>query len=310
METCKFMTSKIFTSRLVSLSRRYAYVWYDGKIQLGKFSSNQSDYIIGDIVNCYIENNEIYVENFKERKNVFKRFYFNGIKNIAANVDRIFIVVSPKPILNTFFVDNVLCVANKEKIPATIILNKCDLKLSEINPLIKIYENLGIDIIKTSTVSQSGMDELVKYFDNTSEEQVLFCGLSGVGKSSILNKLIDTAENKVGDLGKRGQGKQTTTQAFGFHYKNHDKIKREDELFIIDLPGISNFNVSFLDKYEVRDFFSDISTLGKKCEYEDCLHLQEPNCHVKECVENGLIPQSRYDSYLNILQSINEQKKY
>ncbi|MGI6680144.1 MAG: ribosome small subunit-dependent GTPase A [Bdellovibrionota bacterium] len=304
------MTLETFQSRLVSLSRRYAYVWHNEKIMMGKFASNQSDYIIGDIVNCYIEKGELYVSNFLERKNIFKRYYFDSEKNIACNIDRIFLMVSPRPMINTYFVDNVLCVANKEHIPVSIILNKCDLDTKKIMPILTLYKNLRIDILKTSAKTLVGIDDLKAYFDNTNEEQVLFCGLSGVGKSSILNKLIKTAENKVGELGKRGHGKQTTTQAFGFHYSSDKRDKEKQDLFIIDLPGISNFNVSFLDKYEVGLLFTDINKLSAKCEYGDCLHGAEPNCYVKKCVEDKTLAESRYLSYLSILQSIDDIKKY
>ena len=305
------MTNNSFTSKLLSLSRRYAYVWYDGKITLGKIASNQSDYIIGDIVNCYLENNEVYVSGFNERKNILKRCYFDNIKNIACNIDKIFLVVSPKPMLNTFFVDNVIATANKEKIPVTIILNKCDLDISGVLPIIEIYKNLNITILKTSTKTLEGVEDLKNYFDNTSEGQVLFCGLSGVGKSSILNTLLGDEINKVGELGKRGGGKQTTTQAFGFHYNSKKRLAdKKQDLFIIDLPGISNFTVSYLDKYEVSGLFTDINTLSKKCEYEDCLHINEPNCNVKDALENGTLSKSRYDSYVGIIESIEEARKY
>ena len=305
------MTDFTFTSRLLSLSRRYAYVWHEGKITLGKFASNQSDYIIGDIVNCYLENNEIYVSSFKERKNILKRCYFDNIKNIACNIDKIFLVVSPKPMLNTIFVDNVIAAANKEKIPVTIILNKSDLDISEVSPIIEIYKNLNIPILKTSTKTLEGIDNLKNYFDNTSEEQVLFCGLSGVGKSSILNTLLGDEINKVGELGKRGGGKQTTTQAFGIHYNSKKRLEdKKNDLFIVDLPGISNFTVSYLDKYEVSSLFTDIDALSKECEYEDCIHLNEPNCNVKDALGNGTLSKSRYDSYVGIIESINEAKRY
>lgn len=305
------MTDTNFTSRLLSLSRRYAYVWHDGKITLGRFASNQSDYIIGDIVNCYKENNEFYVESFLERKNIFKRCYFNNIKNIACNIDRIFIVVSPRPMLNTFFVDNVLCASNKENIPVTIILNKCDLKTDEVKDILEIYKNLNIPILKTSTKTLAGISDLKDYFDNTSETQVLFCGLSGVGKSSILNTLLGDEKNKIGELGKRGGGKQTTTQAFGFHYNSENRLKNnKDDLFIVDLPGISNFNVSFLDKYEVGGLFQEIKDLSLHCEYEDCLHINEPHCNVKEAMKNGTLSKSRYESYVGIINSIDEARRY
>ncbi len=300
------MEKKAFTSRLLSLTRRYAYVWYEGAVRQGRFLARDHNFIIGDIVDCVFDNDDLLIISFEPRKNILKRIYFGTGRNIASNIDRVFIVTAPKPLFNTFFIDNVLCATQKEKISTTLIINKSDLDIENIKSNIKIYEDLGMDIIYANTIKPDGTNKLKSYFDETKESQVLLCGISGVGKSSILNKLIPELKNKVGDLGKRGQGKQTTTQAFGSFYKR----QKEKPLFVVDLPGIQNFNVSFLDKYEISSLFKEINDFSKRCEYADCLHTLEPNCAVKDAVKNQEIAQSRYDSYLKILEDIEKVKKY
>lgn len=300
------MENNIFKSRLLSLTRRYAYIWHDGQVKQGRFLSRDHDFIIGDVVDCFFEKGELLVVSFEQRKNILSRVYFGKKRNIASNIDRVFIVTAPNPLFNTNFIDNVLCATKKEGIHASLIVNKSDLDIENINSFVKAYKALNIDIMFTNTVAEDGVDNLKKYFDNAEETQVLLCGISGVGKSSILNKLIPDMQSKVGELGKRGQGTQTTTQAFGAFYER----KKESPLFIIDLPGIQNFNVSFLDKYEISVLFDDIKIFSKKCEYDDCLHTVEPNCAVKNAVKEGKISSSRYESYLKILDDIQREKKF
>lgn len=302
------MESKKFTSPLLSLTRRHASVEYKGEVKLGKSITPSLELVVGDKVECEFKDNEVFILSFKERKNIFKRLYFGKVKNIASNIDRVYLVVAPKPEFNFNFVDNVLCEAKNENIDVTIVINKTDLKKEKekIENFSKIYNKLGYEVIYANTIKDSGINEIKKHIEENKENQILLCGMSGVGKSSILNKLMDGKINqRVGDLSKRGNGKQTTSQSFGYVYKN-----KNHEVIIIDMPGIQNFNISFLEKEKIRELFVEFGKFSKECDYLDCLHVKENPCNVKLNVENNNIAESRYDSYVKIIQEIEDNKKY
>jgi ribosome biogenesis GTPase / thiamine phosphate phosphatase len=138
-------------------------------------------------------------------------------------------------------------------------------------------------------------------------ELVTFCGISGVGKSSLLNKLVPNGTQAVGAVsGKTGQGKQTTSQSFAYPFSRSGKPM----LFIVDTPGVQHFGLTHLTKREVAAGFEEIRTLSPSCDFRDCLHVKERGCAVLEALAEKRFSESRYQSYLHILDEIESAKPY
>jgi ribosome biogenesis GTPase len=217
---------------------------------------------------------------------------------LAANIDTVFVVATvAHPRTSPGFIDRVLCTAEAYRINGVIVFNKIDIYDEEereyLNAFAKLYETIGYKVLLVSAVSEVGLEQLkAELKDKTS----LFAGHSGVGKSSLLNALDANLSIKVGVISDVHQkGKHTTTFAemhpLGFGG------------FIIDTPGIKEFGVIDIDKNEVGHYFPEMFDLLPQCKFNDCSHQNEPGCAVQESLKLGRIAESRYASYLGILNS-------
>lgn len=219
-------------------------------------------------------------------------------KCIAANVDLAVIVVSSQtPPLHPKFIDRYLMVLQNSDIPSVICLNKCDLKTNEEDKILKVYKDLGIKVIETSTYQNVGIDELKDILLN---KQAIFVGNSGVGKSSLTNAMMNDNEIKTSSVSdKSNRGRHTTTTSKYYVWNENSSI--------IDTPGIRSLDVSSFKAIEIQDYFQEFEQ-WKKCRYNDCLHYHEPynTCVVKQAVASGFINQKRYESYLRIMSDILE----
>lgn len=263
------------------------------------------DITIGDIVSFKKEGNEIKVISVHERKNFLARQSNTRIKRIAANLNHLYIVTALGPLLNFAFIDRILCAAEEQNIPSSIILNKIDLPNSDVEGIIEYYEKIGIPILRTSAKA-GDIHDLESDFGLDNKNIVSFAGLSGVGKSSLLNVLVpDAARNTANVSTKTGQGKQTTSQSMAYRYKALDS-----ESLIIDLPGIQNFGITYLDKHDIMRGMPDILRYAPECEYSDCAHLAESSCAVKDALDTGEIALFRYESYCSMLEEIEDAREY
>ena len=225
---------------------------------------------------------------------------------IAANIDIAAIVMSAlEPPFRTGIIDRYILAALEGKLKAVIILNKSDqLEKDERAPFIEealaYYKSIGYSHIKTSVVSEEGIAELK---DLISAKTIVFAGKSGVGKSSLVNTLVGQEIARTQSLMKKGQrGMHTTTTASMISLPDHSG-------YIIDTPGIKEFFHFDLEPDQIRFHFVEFQPLQEHCDMTNCLHIHEPGCAVAEAVDEGIIPEWRYNSYLAFWEEAERERK-
>ncbi|MGI6073493.1 MAG: ribosome small subunit-dependent GTPase A [Fermentimonas sp.] len=247
-----------------------------------------------------------YITEIKDRKNYIVRKASNLSKHshiLAANIDLALLCVTIKlPETTTTFIDRFLVTAEAYSIPASIVFNKLDLydeeDLEYLDAVENLYKTIGYNCIRTSMETGEGVDELKEL---TEEKIVLLSGHSGVGKSTIINALMGENVQKVGDLSVfHKMGMHTTTYS--------EMIELENGGYVIDTPGIKGFGTVDMTEDEISHYFPEIFKISKHCRYNNCMHINEPDCAVLDALEKHYISQSRYDSYINILQDVDEGK--
>jgi len=259
--------------------------------------------VVGDKVELeQTDDNYMIVELF-DRKNSIVRKSVNLSKQthiIASNIDQVILMVTLiNPITTTTFIDRFLVSANAFGVDTILLFNKTDLydsKIEEDNKeLVNLYEKIGYKTISLSVLE----DDLSQIKDVMKGKVNLISGHSGVGKSTLINKLqpnlhIDTKEVS----GTYSQGQHTTTFS--------ELHELDFGASIIDTPGIRGFGLVEIDKNEIANFFPEFFALRSKCKYHNCIHLNEPRCRVKDAVGKNEIAESRYFSYLGMLEEEDE----
>jgi ribosome biogenesis GTPase / thiamine phosphate phosphatase len=299
------------TGTIISLSRRFAHVRLDTPADspirchiLNKFNH----LTLGDRVVIEPEQEGYEVKGQLERKNCLLRSYFGKTKQIAANVDHLFIVTAPEPLFNTYFIDRALVSAFSEEIPVSLIINKADLMTSDTKKVLCIYDEFTDHIFFTEAKAAVGIEELRNYLNFSAPTLVVFSGVSGVGKSTILNALIPGAAQRTAQVSRKtGQGKQTTSQALA-HALVFDSSTAP--VLVVDTPGLQHFGLTHLSKGEVRDAFLDLAAFQAHCRFQNCSHLQEEECGVKKALQEGTLAYSRYESYMHIIDELERAKLY
>lgn len=256
---------------------------------------------VGDYVEIELEESQEtgIIKKIHERKNYIIRKSSNLSKQthiIASNIDQALLVVSlVQPQTSLGFIDRFLMTAEAYHIPTIIVINKCDLYEGPMHELLldtqDIYSSIGYECFPTSATTGKNTDKLKTLLDN---KTTLVSGHSGVGKSSLLNTISPGLNLKTGDISEFSQkGKHTTTFAEMFPLSFGGDI--------IDTPGIKEFGIVDFDEREISHYFKEFRSYLSGCRFNNCKHLNEPNCAVKEAVENGNIRTERYDSYVKIL---------
>jgi ribosome biogenesis GTPase len=294
---------------VASSTRRFATIFdKDFKKHFGQIARGSIDLVVGDFVQFTIAKNEIIVEEVLTRKNCLRRAYAAKSKDLVANVDLLLIVTAPEPLFNTNFLDRVLVAADEQQIPTMLIMNKIDLtsSLQLTQDKLAIYKNLGIKVLEVSALNNIGLDTIKLALNSSTIKLASFVGVSGVGKSTLLKKLIPTSQSKTGEVSeKTGQGKQVTSQAEAYILE-----LEENKPILVDLPGVQNFGISYLDESNIRFCMGEMRELSRLCKYPDCSHRKEPNCAVLNALNAGTLAKSRYQSYLGMLEEIASVKQY
>ena len=259
----------------------------------GNFRKKGIKPLVGDDVVVDIQDDEnAYITQIHPRKNTIKR------PNIA-NVDQILVFITiTDPPLNLYNLDKYLAMCEHENIDVVIVLSKKDLADSkEVDNIKDIYQNIGYKIISLDNYNDFPKKEIESILkDKTSAVS----GASGVGKSTFLNNLVDK-KLEIGEISEKlKRGKNTTRHTEIFTLAN--------DSFIFDTPGFDSFDFDFLeDENELKYCFREMAT--SKCRFNNCNHINEPDCKVKENLAKGLIAQSRYDNYLMIFNELKDRRE-
>lgn len=236
-----------------------------------------------------------YVEEIFERTNEL-------IRPAVSNVNQaiiVFAIRNPDP--NLWLLDRFLLLASSQNLEAVICINKIDLATKEeIDNIYKIYKNTGYKIITTSTEEDKGINELREVLK---DKITVFAGPSGVGKSTLLNMVQPDLKLETGDISeKTKRGKHTT--------RHTELIELKIGGFVLDTPGFSSLDLTFLTEETLEEHFPEIHEIGHLCRFNGCKHLKEPGCKVKESVEEGDVSQSRYDNYVMFLKELIDSRRY
>lgn len=263
---------------------------------------------VGDIVDFELEtkNDEVtgIIHRIHERKNYVIRKSVNLSKQthiIASNVDQIFLLITiDNPPTFTSFIDRFLVTAEAYSINTVILFNKIDAydeeTILEVKYLASIYRKIGYECIGISATTGKNIDKVKEMMLGKIS---MFAGHSGVGKSTLVNAIEPSLDLKTKEISNQHmQGQHTTTFAEMFDLSFDAQI--------IDTPGIKGFGVVDMEKEEVGDYFPEFFELKQDCKFNNCLHLKEPKCAVKDALENDEVSYSRYRSYLQILEGEDE----
>ncbi|MFC7356764.1 ribosome small subunit-dependent GTPase A [Jejudonia soesokkakensis] len=279
-----------------------------GRFRLGEIKST-NPVAVGDKVGFEIETKGDetvgIISSIEERENYIIRKSVNLSKQthiIAANVDLAFLLVTlNNPPTFTAFIDRFLVTAEAYEIEAILLFNKVDTysedELLEIKFLAALYRNIGYTCIGISAETGKNLEKVKQLM---TEKTAMFSGHSGVGKSTLVNALepgLDLKTSKISQQHLQGQHTTTFAEMFDLSF----------DAQIIDTPGIRGFGLVEMEKEEVGDYFPEFFKLKGHCKFNNCLHIEEPQCAVKEALENEEIAWSRYKSYLQILEGEEEQ---
>ena len=241
-----------------------------------------------------------------ERKNYIIRKATNLSKQshiIAANLDQCFLIVTvAHPETSTTFIDRFLASAEAYRVPVVLVFNKIDLLTDEeteyLNGMVDLYEYVGYKCHKVSAITGEGVDELAKELKGN---VTLLSGNSGVGKSTLINNIFPDLNLKTSEISDAyNTGKHTTTFSEMYPIGNDG--------YIIDTPGIKGFGTFNMEREEVGHYFKEIFRISAECRFNNCTHTHEPGCAVRQAVENHDISESRYTSYLSMLEDGTEDK--
>ena len=247
-----------------------------------------------------------WIVSIEDRKNYIIRKSQNLSKQshiLAANVDQAFLVVTVnRPQTSTTFIDRFLASAEAYRVPVYIIFNKTDLLDEDERryqeAMVNLYETVGYSCIQISAATGEGLDVLRPLLEG---KITLLSGNSGVGKSTLINQLVPEARQKTAEISDaHNTGMHTTTFS--------EMICLASGGYLIDTPGIKGFGTFDMEPEELTSYFKEIFHFSKECRFSNCTHTHEPGCAVLKALEDHYIAESRYQSYLSMLEDKEEGK--
>ncbi len=294
--------------------------WYtvktdDGRIVESKVKGNfrlkgirsTSPVVVGDYVDIIMNpEGTALISAIDDRKNYIIRKASNLSKQsqiIAANLDQALLIITIKqPETSTTFIDRFLAGAEAYRVPVVLVFNKTDLLNDDERryqqQMVTLYETIGYPCIEISAETGMGIDQLQTLLK---QKVTLVSGNSGVGKSTLINAIIPHADQRTAEISNaHGTGMHTTTFS--------EMIELAEGGYLIDTPGIKGFGTFDIEREELTSYFKEIFEYSKDCKFNNCTHTHEPGCAVIQAVENHYISDSRYQSYLNMLEDKDDSK--
>ena len=247
-----------------------------------------------------------FITHIEERRNYIIRKSQNLSKQshiLAANVDQAFLIVTVNyPQTSTTFIDRFLASAEAYSVPVVLVFNKCDILSDDERhyqqSMIHLYETIGYECREVSATTGEGIDGLHALLKG---KITLLSGNSGVGKSTLINKILPEANLRTAEISDaHNTGMHTTTFS--------EMLELPEGGYIIDTPGIKGFGTFNMDPEELTSYFPEIFHFSKGCKFSNCTHTHEPGCAVLKAIDDHYIAQSRYQSYLNMLEDKDENK--
>jgi ribosome biogenesis GTPase len=261
---------------------------------------------VGDRVQI-VPNNEgtAFITEIEDRRNYIIRKSINLSKQshiIAANVDQAILVVTvANPQTSTTFIDRFLASAEAYRVPVILVFNKTDLLDDDMRryqeAMVNLYQTIGYECHQISAENGDGVDNLRSLLK---DKITLLSGNSGVGKSTLINRLVPDANLRTSEISDaHNTGQHTTT---------FSEMIRLDEGWLIDTPGIKGFGTFDMEPEELTSYFKEIFHFSQDCRFSNCTHTHEPGCAVLKALEDHYIAESRYQSYLSMLEDKDEGK--
>ncbi|QLG44429.1 ribosome small subunit-dependent GTPase A [Costertonia aggregata] len=278
-----------------------------GKLRIKGIKST-NPVAVGDVVVFELENTGDetlgVISDIVDRKNYIIRKSVNLSKQthiIAANLDQVFLLVTlNNPVTYSIFIDRFLVTAEAYHIPAVLLFNKIDVynddELTEIKYLAALYRKIGYTCIGISAKTGKNVNKVKELM---LKKTSMFAGHSGVGKSTLINAIDPNLTLKTAEISQQHlQGQHTTTFAEMFDLDFDGRI--------IDTPGIKGFGIVDMQPSEIGDYFPEFFELKEHCKFNNCMHLDEPKCAVKDALEDNKVSWSRYRSYVQMITGEDE----
>lgn len=260
----------------------------------GKFRHKSLKPMVGDNVKIQVDRGKGVIEDIHKRDSEL-------IRPTVSNVTLAFVVFAVKnPDINFDLLNRFLILCETNNIEAIVCLNKIDLVSDEeLEKICRMIADIGYEVLFINAREEKGIEELRRRIEGN---VTVLCGPSGVGKSTLINALANRNHMETGAISEKlGRGKHTT---------RHSELIEVNDGYIVDTPGFSTLEVNFIEKDELKYAFPEFREYNDLCRFRGCNHYKEPDCAVKNAVENKKINQPRYDFYIRTLEDIMKGRKY